>query len=86
MGKNTVRNIGQKRLSKWLDEMVKENAVPVMVIGLIDDGRMTDVDIWTLKNMRTIDMRNIIQRIIEKIYILEIEKGVVTKCIHGQQN
>lgn len=79
-----TENRGRNQVLGWLDEMEKKRMVPVMMVGIIADGSSRDVDIWCPEKMKMIDMRIIIQWVIEKIYILEIEKMGVMKCLNGR--
>jgi hypothetical protein len=83
-GMDTIENMSEKQVLGWLAEMNQKRMVPVMMIGLIADGRSRDVDIWCPEKMKMIDMRIIIQWVIERIYILEIENKEVMKCINGR--
>jgi len=77
-GMEHMKNTRKTEAVGWLDEMVKEKASPIMVIGIVDDGRVKDIDFWTVENMRIVDMRAAIQRVLEKIYLLEIDqKGAI---------
>jgi hypothetical protein len=84
MEKKTMENMAKNQVLGWLDEMDKKKMVPVMMIGIIADGSSRDVHIWCPEKMEMIDMRIIIQWVIEKIYILEIEKMEVMKCLNGR--
>lgn len=79
-----MENRAKNQVVGWLDEISKEKLIPVILIGMIADGSRNDVVFRALGNMKTSTIKIIIQRVVDKINVLEAAEKEVMKCINGR--
>ncbi|GAI89223.1 unnamed protein product [marine sediment metagenome] len=67
MDQDTIRNIGQERLSYWVNGLVSEHATPVLIIGVGHDMNNGDIHCWTVEDWELVGVKFVLKKLLNSI-------------------
>jgi len=67
MDQDTIRKIGQERLSSWLNGLVRDHSTPVLMIGVGHDMNSGDIHCWMVEDFEIEGVKFLLKKLLNSI-------------------